>query len=644
MRFLKKKREGLPGPNSEPECDFYLNPTLLSRLILHQKYASAIRRVKKYPLEASTWVASTRKRTTSAAAKSHSGNNNNNNCSFENTTVISGLTDHSPCEFSELGAGAPATVCTPDAPLEVRKWQRRGKTPRTTKPATPSSKKIGDEAKKHEPQDEDENPNAISSSNSTTEPLDYSFRQLPLHMACSSLSRVYDKALRKKLNELIGQLVVTFPAAARYRDHQGRLPLHEAVWNNANPDTVTMMLISYPEGVDELDIYGRTVAELNEHRKGPYKQEMRRMLLRPRSFWGLAKEEKDLRLKHAVVPEAGASIESTSVLMDSRAGEEENTLLTRESAFQGRAPIGYTPPAPLHQDEKIEATSWSQLEKRAMTLERSLAEQYEQQYNMAEELSRLREIERKYNQITSSEFLAKHVIQLEEEKAALEMQVLLMEKIMKRNDLSLDDASVFTKPTSVVLDTSRDIPSDQEENIAQIQEENEMLTAQVCLLQVRMADYKTMLEQYEAAQHRCSDATAPPAFDESVASTTDEYSESSSFDQQVQEDQETLDSLFELAQKMYGHNFSEELVEAWQSASLPSLNELPSLDEGEGTSAGLSTCGSGEEEASTAILEEILEVDEEVSVETPQTTNCQASVTSSEKAVGGTFYERRLSF
>ena len=432
----QKKTRLLPGRRgeSERECDFYLNPTLLSRLILHQRYPSAITRVKKHPLEASTWVSSTRKHTSAADAS-------NNN-----------LTD--PSVVSDLGPDAPASVCTPDSPIEVQNEmpQQLDKTPRkTTSPATQSNKGGDEKEERHDQQVEDDSPSSCSS-----EPVEYSFRQLPLHMACSGLSRVYDIALRQKLNELIGQLVVTFPAATRYRDHQGRLPLHEAIWNNASPDSVTLMLISYPEAVDELDIYGRTVLELNDHGKSTHKHEIRRMLLRPRSFWSLARREKDLRLKHAVVWGAGASIASTSVLADSRAGDEENSVSTLESAFQGRAPIGYESASRTQKGEKVEATSWSQLEARALALEQSLAEQYEQQYNMAEELSRLREIEKKYNLIKSSDLLAQQVIQLEEDKAALEAKVNLMENLLKRNDLSVDDASVFTKPTTVVLDTSRD--------------------------------------------------------------------------------------------------------------------------------------------------------------------------------------------
>jgi hypothetical protein len=55
VKHEKKKRER--------ECDFYINPTLTSRLILHQKYTAAIRRLQQHTSEASVWVCVKRKQT-----------------------------------------------------------------------------------------------------------------------------------------------------------------------------------------------------------------------------------------------------------------------------------------------------------------------------------------------------------------------------------------------------------------------------------------------------------------------------------------------------------------------------------------------------------------------------------------------------
>lgn len=55
----------------ELECDFYINPTMTSRLILHQKYAAAIRRLQQHPSECSVWVCVKRKQTPAPKSKDH---------------------------------------------------------------------------------------------------------------------------------------------------------------------------------------------------------------------------------------------------------------------------------------------------------------------------------------------------------------------------------------------------------------------------------------------------------------------------------------------------------------------------------------------------------------------------------------------
>jgi hypothetical protein len=66
-----------PKEKRERECDFYTNPTLMSRLILHQKYAAAVRRLQQYPTEAAVWVCVKRQRSTkSKDAATGNGSNN----------------------------------------------------------------------------------------------------------------------------------------------------------------------------------------------------------------------------------------------------------------------------------------------------------------------------------------------------------------------------------------------------------------------------------------------------------------------------------------------------------------------------------------------------------------------------------------
>lgn len=55
-RSTKRSGSHPSSKKREPECCFYKNPTLLSRLILHQKYAEALRRCQQHPDEAAVWL------------------------------------------------------------------------------------------------------------------------------------------------------------------------------------------------------------------------------------------------------------------------------------------------------------------------------------------------------------------------------------------------------------------------------------------------------------------------------------------------------------------------------------------------------------------------------------------------------------
>jgi len=55
-RSTKKPFSPGGSKKSPRECDFYKNPTLSSRLILHQKYSAATRQLQQYPEEAAIWV------------------------------------------------------------------------------------------------------------------------------------------------------------------------------------------------------------------------------------------------------------------------------------------------------------------------------------------------------------------------------------------------------------------------------------------------------------------------------------------------------------------------------------------------------------------------------------------------------------
>ena len=200
------------------EVDFYKNPTILSRLVLNQKYASAISRLQRFPEEASTWVCSKRNpyrgRSISLAPGRKAGR---------------GLERFSSSRF--------------DLP----------------KPSSPQS-------------------------------LEYSIRQLPIHVACANLLRTKDDlALRADLERLIHSLVITYPNACTQADHEGKLPLHEALWHAAKPETISILLMAAPLILHVRDNHGRNPLDLNRFRRGENMEQINQMLLRGTHFWEQAR-------------------------------------------------------------------------------------------------------------------------------------------------------------------------------------------------------------------------------------------------------------------------------------------------------------------------------------------------------------------
>ncbi|GAX13891.1 hypothetical protein FisN_5Lh212 [Fistulifera solaris] len=370
--LLPRRSENTSKKVKEDEVDFYDSPTTLSRLILHQKYESALRRLGKAPYEASTWV-----------------------------SAIRALDD-----------------------------------------------------------DDDE---TIKTSITINSSVQFSFRQMPLHTACGELARVKDRdsVYRGNLEHLIRKLVTVYPDAATKRDHDNKLPLHEALWHLASPQTVSILLMAYPEAAEEQDIFGRTSLQIVQSRRGgntEHKEAIMKMLLKRPSFWKLARKEMTLKMKHGRVPSAGASVNSQSVLNDSQADADDYTIATRESIAAshsgsgGSAPLRYgTKVANPRAKKKKSPVAWDQLEQRAQRLEYMLAEHNEENFRLAEEINRLKEIEAKYEKLTSTEVVARQVIQLEKENAELTKTVNDLKRILQRNDITAEEMTQHTKPLEIVV-------------------------------------------------------------------------------------------------------------------------------------------------------------------------------------------------
>lgn len=323
-----------PAKSSSYESDFYNNPTLLSRLILNQKYGGAIRRVFNNPEEAKVWV----------------------------------------CAKRMLGH---RTSSIP----EHREQEVEGIT------------------------------------------YSYSIRQLPIHLACSNLSRTHDFQTRRLLNELISVLIFAFPEGAHEADHRQRLPIQEAVWYGAAPDTISLFLMANPEAINFKDKLGRSLLDLNRHRTGLEKESVQLLLSRDANFWFGARAEAAVRLQHNTIsfPSASKSIHSMSVLASSAADEE--SIIT---SF---------PLQPEVEPDEILPLSWNQLEKRAIATEQILTEVNERNYELSKRVEALTTID----QAQGSE-LVKELTRLNQQNVLLNEKLLGIENLLVSTLMTGDEA------------------------------------------------------------------------------------------------------------------------------------------------------------------------------------------------------------
>jgi hypothetical protein len=244
---------------------------------------------------------------------------------------------------------------------------------------------------------------------------EYSLRQLPLHMACSSLVQISEPSLREELERLITNLVVMYPQACSKRDLDRRLPLHQVVRLNASPDTVSVLLMAYPQAAGERDRYGNLPQGLFLHRnrKGSSDndndnndaKQISDLLQRGIVFWEQARSEAMLRMKMDLRPSSRESAYSTQVLQTSMrslsdASGHDNS---HSSSSSSAASSAHDQNANAHVTEKNESSSasnvnvnnvnkvgpppvllLSQAEKRTVHFEQLLEEMYERNYALAE--------------------------------------------------------------------------------------------------------------------------------------------------------------------------------------------------------------------------------------------------------------------
>lgn len=378
---------GAPPPQIS-EVDFYKCPTILSRLILNQKYGSAIKRLQRFPEEAATWVSSKRNpflgRAISLAPNSHKVNG-------------------------------------------VRRFNSsRYNLPR------------------------------VSSRN-----LEYSVRQLPIHVACANLLRAKeDEHLRNSLESLIVKLVVAYPNSCHEVDHEGKLPLHEALWQDAKVHTIAMMLIAAPLTLHARDKYGRAPLDLNRFRDGTNKEQINTMLLRGTHFWEQSRRT------------AVAKMEERRVTTEAQKSDEAGPKILAEP---GQGPQKEPEKLP----EKVQVTTWLKLERRAIHLEQLLAGMYEKNYELGEMVEELCEqkIELQKENDTLQESAPRNIVNIKEENEALKTHVDTLEEAL--------------------AEMKEESSSHNEDTVQAYEDKNAVLRAEVDELTSRNRTYQVEVERLE---------------------------------------------------------------------------------------------------------------------------------------------------
>ena len=514
INFVRPSFPPSKGFVPDKEVDFFSKPTVLSRLIQGQKFAAAINRLEKHgPAEASIWVCTKRKLPSSLQfAEIKNSVTNESSCSLSSTSKSSFTSKSSSASRMANGAKSSKLKMTEDEKTKTSESQ-------------------------------------------------FTFRQLPIHMACGSLFRVEDQTIRQDLEQLIARLVIAYPDGCARRDHQGRYPLHECVWYNAAPAIVSALLMAAPEIAKIADRQGVTPMALNEHRKCPnptHKNMIRGMLKKSPDFWRAARKEADLRMKHREIPSADATITSTSVLASS--DMEDETIDSKEKQY----PRQVQPPQrqqrqqrqeqqqeqrqqllqeiwqlpPESQPEPVKPLEWSQLEKKALALEQKLAESYEYIYVLNQQLNEVKgaknALQIKVDKFANSD-LGKQVVALEEEKDELQFHLARSQALLAKHGISLEEEnaaegmpplpplqisfeSTPTEPTAAITSDEEYEIADHEENdekarLEREQEKLAQLREQLNVLNQDQARYQERLqylgeEATAKGEIACDDLTA----------------------------------------------------------------------------------------------------------------------------------------
>jgi hypothetical protein len=452
----------------ERECDFYHNPTLTSRLILHQKYVAAIRRIQHYPSEGSVWVCvkrSSKQQQTStptlrAKSKSKDRKSKKDGDTAATSKEHSSHEDHDNDEYSMR-----------QLPLHM---------------ACQDLARVGIQAS-NRPQLEELIAHLVLCYPSACSEQDHN-GSFPLHEAIWYTAS----------SETISHLLCGAPDVAYANDPYGR----------------SCMYLSH-------HCRSRTPED---------QQRVQVMLQRGVPFWETALQEARLRLRHRNVPAKSASISSMSVLAaagrDDHDHEEDGA---GKDGYDDDATIRTTNEHACSDDKMNEnknntdtndndnATqaslapwSWSQLEQRAQRLEHLLAESLEKYFQVSVAKSVLEathsELEQKYR-LLAADTGNEQLSQMEQENAQLKREKQQLEELLQRHNLVFDDeGTMHSKPMEVSVLRKDDISMPKDVNVAaaaaagmitSLEEDKRKLEIQVDELTRQNTDYERKVLYFE---------------------------------------------------------------------------------------------------------------------------------------------------
>lgn len=161
--------------------------------------------------------------------------------------------------------------------------------------------------KNSSPRHGENNTPAVSLLLSNSNNNDESYERLPIHIASEQLAFATDSQLRFQLEQLILRLALIYPEGCSLEDdYNQRLPLHEAIWNNATPETISMLIMADPTSIYRKDTCGRNASEVNRHGCGVFVDQVKELLNMGLAFWEDARKKAADRFgnpQHSVKPQ-----------------------------------------------------------------------------------------------------------------------------------------------------------------------------------------------------------------------------------------------------------------------------------------------------------------------------------------------------